>query len=190
MNFENALTKVLKEEGGYVNDPADSGGATNRGITQATYDLFRDGKDLDRRAVRYATKLETAEIYEGFWIRCGADRLPAGLNLSVFDFSVNAGPRRGVGTLQEIVGTKVDGIVGPKTLAAVRKLDVLKLISDYAEKRRVFYNSLASRRPKDKKFLKGWLLRTNRVERESLKAANEANPPAPTSSSAGDDATQ
>jgi lysozyme family protein len=187
MNFENALPKILKEEGGYVNDPSDSGGATNRGITQATYDLYRDSKDLERRHVRFARMTETAEIYEQFWNRCGADKLPAGLNLSVFDFSVNAGPRRGVATLQHIVGTTPDGIIGSKTLAAVRRRDTRKLISEYAEARRDFYNSLASRRTKDKKFLRGWLLRTNRVEQASLKAAdNEASTSDPAGTTTGE----
>jgi lysozyme family protein len=186
LKFENALPKILREEGGYVNDPDDSGGATNRGITQETYNIYRDGKGLDRRPVRYSTIQETAEIYENFWKRCGADHLPAGLNLSVFDFSVNAGPRRGVITLQRLVGTKPDGIVGPNTLKAVRRKDVRELISAYAMARREFYESLASRRQKDKKFLKGWLLRTGRVERASLKAAEDETKTAdPTSTTPG-----
>lgn len=168
--FTNAFKHVLKEEGGYVNDPADSGGATNRGVTQQTYDRHRDSKNLDRRHVRYLTIAETENIYETYWKDCKADQLPAGINLMHFDFAVNAGVRRAAITLQRCVGVDDDGIIGPKTLAAVQERNSENLIKAYAESRRGFYRNLAERRPKDRRFLNGWLLRTNRMEEKSLNA--------------------
>lgn len=35
MNIEQYLEELIKREGGYVNNPADRGGATKYGITQA-----------------------------------------------------------------------------------------------------------------------------------------------------------
>lgn len=166
--FSEILKLVLKEEGGYVNDPADSGGATNRGVTQDNYNRYRDRVNQDRRHVRYLTLQETEAIYDTYWKDCKADQMPAGINIMHFDFAVNAGPRQAALTLQRCVGVLDDGVIGPKTLAAVAEKNGESLIKAYAESRRGFYRNLAERRPKDRKFLNGWLLRTNRVEKKSL----------------------
>jgi lysozyme family protein len=172
--FDSAYSFVKKEEGGYVNDPADSGGATMAGVTQATYDAFRKKKKLTLRPVRQSTLAERKEIFEGIWRDCRADRLPHGLSLLHFDFAVNAGNRRAAITLQRTVGVRDDGIIGPRTLQAVADTqDIEGAIIEYAELRRVFYRGLAHTRPKDLRFLRGWLLRTNRAERMALKEYND-----------------
>jgi len=171
MKFENVLNKILKEEGGFVNDPADSGGKTKAGITQKTYDAFRRKKHVPTRSVAFARKVEIAEIYENIWVESRAALLHPGLNLMHFDFAVNAGNLKSAITLQQLVDVTQDGIIGPKTLAAAALQHPEELIMRYADARRAFYNALASRREKDKRFLRGWLLRTNRIENESLTAA-------------------
>ena len=169
MSMNDATYKfLLKEEGGYVNDPSDSGGATNRGVTQATYDAYRTRKKLPVRHVRLCTHAETRTIYDGIFASSSASALPAGLSLIHFDFAANAGNSQAAKTLQRALGVKDDGIIGPKTLAAVRKAIIPDLIIEYAEIRRAFYRMLSEKRPKDMKFLKGWLLRTNRAERAAL----------------------
>jgi lysozyme family protein len=120
--------------------------------------------------------IETEEIYHGIWKSCKADKLPTGVNVMHFDFAVNAGNVRAAKTLQAVLDVEQDGKIGPVTLAAVALLPPKEFITDYAEARRVFYNSLASRRPKDKKFLRGWLLRTNRCESTALKALEQSAP--------------
>lgn len=174
--FAEILKLVLKEEGGYVNDPADSGGATNRGVTQDNYNRYRDRTNQDRRHVRYLTLEETETIYDTYWKDCKADQLPAGINIMHFDFAVNAGSRQAALTLQRCVGVLDDGVIGPKTLAAAIEKNGESLIKAYAESRRSFYRNLAERRPKDRKFLNGWLLRTNRVEKKSLDAYRGSAP--------------
>lgn len=164
---------ILKEEGGYVNDPSDSGGATNRGVIQTTYDTYRIAKGLPKRPVKLSTLEETRDIYSGVFRDCRADTLPAGLALIHFDFAINAGNRQAARTLQRAVGVTDDGIIGPKTIAAASTFNTKDAIINYAELRRVFYKTLAARRPKDQKFLKGWLLRTNRAEREALAQIRE-----------------
>ena len=173
--FANAFKHVVKEEGGYVNDPADSGGATNRGVTQQTYDRHRDAKNMDRRHVRYLTIAETEEVYELYWKDCKANELPDGINLIHFDFAINAGIRRAAITLQRCLGVEDDGIIGSKTLAAAQERNSEDTIRAYAEARRGFYRHLAERRPKDRRFLNGWLLRTNRIEAKSLDSYRRAN---------------
>jgi lysozyme family protein len=175
MMFTDAYVFVAKEEGGYVNDPADSGGATNGGVTQATYDSFRKRIRLDARPVRYITRVEKEQIFAGIWKDCKADLLPAGLNLMHFDFAVNAGNNRAAKTLQATLAVEEDGKIGPQTLAAIGGKDVEVLIIEYAAKREQFYRSLAERRPKDQKFLRGWLLRTKRCTERALGAYRAAN---------------
>jgi lysozyme family protein len=174
--FSTVYPLILREEGGYVNDPADSGGATNRGVTQENYDRFRDSMNHARRPVRYLTLAETETIYEKYWKDCNADQMPTGINIMHFDFAVNAGIRRAAITLQRCLGVQDDGVIGPKTLAAVAEKNGESLIKAYAESRRGFYRSLAERRPKDRKFLNGWLLRTNRVEKKSIDAYRGSTP--------------
>lgn len=166
--FDTAYMFVGKEEGGYVNDKSDSGGATNGGVTQATFDAWRKSQKLEPKAVRYISSHEKKAIFKNIWEDCKASQLPAGINILHFDYAVNAGNFRAATTLQECVGVEVDGKIGPKTLVAVAEADQESLIKKYTEARRAFYTSLAARRPKDQKFLKGWLLRTTRAEKEAL----------------------
>lgn len=179
--FYEAVNTILDEEGGFVNDPADSGGATNRGIIQKTYDAYRTRKGLPTRSVRYSTKIEAIEIYEGIWRDCKASELLNGPNLVHFDFAVNAGNGRAALTLQKAVDVTQDGIIGPKTIAAANTLPPEVLVKTYSDLRRDFYNVLATKRPKDKKFLKGWLARVDRVEKKALLLLKN-NGPLPTKS--------
>jgi lysozyme family protein len=119
-NFDFALTEVLKHEGGYVNHPRDPGGATNRGVTQATYDRYRRSRALIPRDVRHITWVELKNIYKNeYWHRVRGDDLPDGLDLAVFDFAVNSGPARAAQFLQRLAGAEADGLIGPATLRAV-----------------------------------------------------------------------
>ncbi len=77
-NFERALALVLKHEGGYVDHPADPGGATNRGVTRATLAAWR-GRPVSKAEVRALTRLEASAIYrKNYWDAVRADELPAG----------------------------------------------------------------------------------------------------------------
>lgn len=122
--FAACLEIVLKEEGGYADNPADPGGPTKFGITQATLAAWRNispASALPKAEIAGLGREEAAAIYRArYWDRCNAGALPAGLDLAVFDFAVNSGPDRAVKTLQQLVGARADGIVGPRTLDAVK----------------------------------------------------------------------
>ena len=63
---------------------------------------------------------DVAPIYrKNYWDRMKCDDLPTGLDLCVFDFGVNAGTGRSAKYLQRMIGTTVDGGIGPNTLRAV-----------------------------------------------------------------------
>lgn len=94
-SYAAALEFTLKFEGGYVNHPKDPGGATNYGVTQATYNRHRASKGLGPQAVRKITIAEVREIYrKGYWNAVKGDLQPAGVDAAVFDFGVNSGPAR------------------------------------------------------------------------------------------------
>lgn len=93
MTFETALQQILKWEGGFVDHPADPGGATNQGVTQATYDAHRARAGLPTRSVEFISTSEVESIYrEAYWLRAGCpDIAPPALALCVFDAAVNSG---------------------------------------------------------------------------------------------------
>jgi lysozyme family protein len=91
----------LREEGGYVDDPADPGGATNMGITLATYREWSDDPHLGDLQVNEMTPKTARAIYRSlYWSPLRADALPPGVDLSVFDMGVNAGIWRSTRLLQ------------------------------------------------------------------------------------------
>jgi len=122
--FEACLARVLEQEGGYADHPADPGGATNLGITRRTLAAWRGVRpwwQLPKAAVKTLARPEAGRIYRGlYWNRCAGQNLPAGLDLALFDFAVNSGPERAIKALQKIVRVKADGFIGPVTLGAVR----------------------------------------------------------------------
>ena len=118
--FDACLAFTLREEGGYVDDPADPGGATNMGITLATYRQWSDDPGLGSPRVEDMTERTARAIYRSlYWNPLRADTLPIGVDLSVFDMGVNAGIWRSARLLQRALGftgEEVDGCIGPETL--------------------------------------------------------------------------
>lgn len=147
--FNRAIKYVLKHEGGLVNDPADPGGLTNRGITK------RDYPHLD---IVNLTEAETIEIYRrDYWRPVYDEMTDKDAACKVFDMAVNMGHSRAHKLLQRAVGALDDGVFGPATLAAANACHNLteRLCKQQAD----FYRLLASRRPALNKFLRGWLRR-------------------------------
>jgi lysozyme family protein len=156
-NYDKCLETILHHEGGYVNHPEDPGGETNMGVTKRVYEDFggtKDMKDLEFDDV--------APIYKkNYWDRVKGDHLPIGLDLCVFDFGVNAGTGRSAKYLQSLIGTTVDGGIGPNTLKAVdayvEEVGIEEAIRGFQQKRQDFYESLDT----FKTFGRGW---TRRVD--------------------------
>jgi lysozyme family protein len=159
-NFPACLEVVLHHEGGWSDHKDDPGGATMKGVTLATFSNFL-GRPATKDELRNISDEQINAIYHrNYWGRVAGDRLSSGLDLSVFDMAVNAGVSRSVRMLQEIVGSTPDGVLGPRTLAAVAEQDTLSLIRQYAEERRRFYKSLKT----FDVFGRGWLRRVDEVE--------------------------
>ncbi|RMF00177.1 MAG: hypothetical protein D6773_11885 [Alphaproteobacteria bacterium] len=170
-NFKAALKLVLAHEGGFSNHPHDPGGATMRGITQRVYDAYRKRHGKKTRSVREISDAEISAIYRHqYWERIAGDALPSGVDYCVFDAAVNSGAGRAARWLQAIVGEDVDGIIGERTLAAVRRMDVAQLIDAFCDRRLAFVRSLRTW----KWFGKGWARRIADVRARALAMAHGA----------------
>lgn len=164
--FDQGLAFTLPQEGGYVNDPRDAGGATNHGVTQGAYDVFRDRTGQPRRAVIFITDAEVRQLYlEDFWQPACCDSMPSPVAITHFDWSVNHGVSGAKQTLQLCLGVAVDGVVGPATLAAVAALVAPR---DFAVKynaaRRAWYLARVQAKPDQAAFLKDWLDRVDALD--------------------------
>jgi len=161
-NYNDCLTRLLKDEGGYTNDPSDSGGATNFGITIKDYRLYinKNGTPLD---VKNMTVDQAKTIYKSkYWDALNCDTLKSGVDYTCFDYGVNSGlgrPRKAL--------AKFNSLSGP---------DLIKAIND---ERRAFLKQLEIDRPKDKKYDAGWMARVSRVNDYSLQLAKKNNTSGP-----------
>lgn len=169
--FERALEFVLRWEGGYVNHPADPGGATNRGITQVTYDQWRARQNLPARSVQELTDEEMYSIYRArYWERGCCGELPEQIGLVHFDGCVNHGRQNAAKILQRTLKVADDGAVGSATLAAAASVDDKATALALVERRREFYRDIVASKPSSRVFLKGWMNRMDALQAELEKA--------------------
>lgn len=159
--FAECLAYVLRHEGGYSNHRTDRGGATNRGITQATYDEWRVGNGLSRNPVVGISQAEIEAIYHGrYWRPVRADDLPVPLDLVVFDAAVQHGAGRAAKWLQRVVGAVPDGRIGPQTLDALRATvaagGLARVVQDVLDIREDFYAEIVANDPSQAVFSRGW----------------------------------
>jgi len=160
------VDEIIRREGGATetNDPDDSGGRTKYGISERAHpEAWADGD------VSYD---EARTIYEKVYILDEKFHLipDEKLKHQVIDFGVPSGPDRAARLLQQVLGVPVDGSIGPKTLEAIKNYPSGKLFGidvpgivllnlAFRDAREIYYAALAKRRPKDLKYLVGWLRR-------------------------------
>lgn len=162
-NFDKCLEIILQHEGGYVDHPEDPGGATNMGITKATYEQWV-GHKVDKETIKNLHPEVVASIYkQKYWDTVRGDELPSGVDLSVFDWGVNAGPARAAKGLQRVCMVNRDGVIGPITLKAAYDQPAEDIIRQLHYHRQQFYLSLKTFRT----FGRGW----TRRNKETLEAA-------------------
>jgi lysozyme family protein len=79
--FNKCLPIILNFEGGFSDIPSDHGGATNKGIIQKVYNLYRISKGLEIQSVEFISNDEVQEIYyNNYWLICKADQMPLQLS--------------------------------------------------------------------------------------------------------------
>ncbi len=166
--FEICLAEVLRHEGGYVDHRVDPGGATNMGITRKTLARWRNVSpwwNLPKTEVRNLTRTEAGRIYRaGYWNLCRAGDMPPGIDLALFDYAVNSGPDRAVRVLQAVLGVVVDGLVGPLTIGAAARANVVTVVNALCDRRLGFLKSLST----FSSFGRGWTSRVASVRSAAL----------------------
>lgn len=158
---------ILNWEGGFANVPGDRGGATNKGVTLATFrSVYGQGRTVTD--LKRMTNKQWMHIFrEYFWDKWKADNIQsqAIANLLV-DWLWTSGSY-GVKLPQKILGVKIDGIVGPKTLAAINNYpDQQLLFNELWHEREAYFNRIG--KGTQAKFLKGWLNRLNGIQWDGL----------------------
>jgi len=152
-----------------VNDPLDRGGATNKGITQKTYNAYLTKHQLPLRSVEDIDDDEVGEIYkQEYWDKCMCSDIPFPLDLIVFDSAIQHGVSRASKWLQNCVGSVPDGVVGINTIYSLhgKVLDkrIQDVIENYLNGRISFYAQIISNDPSQKKFANGWKNRMDALE--------------------------
>lgn len=172
-----------------MNDPADAGGATNKGVTIATWrnvGYDKDGdNDIDVKDLKLLTDTDVKNrvLKPHYWDRWKADQIQSQKVANILVDWVWGSGKHGIVIPQRLLGVKDDGIVGSKTLSAVNFADPDQLFEAIFQARVDFFNditrtSIAKYEKKigrkateselmkhtSKRFLKGWLNRLNDIK--------------------------
>ena len=183
-NVDKLLPYILKWEGGFVNDPADTGGATNKGVTIATwrqvgYDKDGDG-DIDVADLKLLSDADVRNrvLKPAFWDRWKAENIQSQKVANILVDWVWGSGKHGIVIPQRLLGVNPDGVVGNKTLSAVNFADPdqlfdaiynarVKFLKDITASSVAAYEKKIGRKATEKelmkytkkRFLKGWLSR-------------------------------
>lgn len=159
---------ILSFEGGFVNSPKDRGGATNRGVTIATwkaqgYDKNGDGV-IDVKDLRLITEADAVAIMrKNYWNRWRADEIvDQSLANELVDWTWSSG-RNGIIIPQKLLSVSADGIVGPKTIAALNGTYAPVFFEQLRKRRLNFIDGIVKNDPSQKCHLAGWYRRINAI---------------------------
>jgi lysozyme family protein len=165
--FDIFLPMLLKFEGGYVDDPEDPGGETNKGVTMATFQSCSHellGVDPTSDNLKALTDAQAGIIYKAlYWNKIQGDAIALqDLANIVCDFFVNSGSHA-TKLLQSVMidmgaSISADGVIGPGSIQALSGLPQVEVYRRYKQGRIAFYQNLGQKFPR---FLKGWLNRVN-----------------------------
>lgn len=183
MNFENAHKLVGIAEGGYVNDPKDNGGETIFGISRKFNPQFSGWKDIDLWKSRGNTEPSAltkiakgdkyfmdrvAAFYRGlYWNKCQCESLHNLIRYPVYSCAVNCGVKIASIFLQRAVGAKDDGIIGRKSLIALSDFPPQEILKSFYQQWDKYYDRIVERDPKQKRFIKGWKNRIEKVKKDN-----------------------
>jgi len=169
-----ALPAVLEFEGGYSDDPNDSGGPTNFGITQAEYDAHRSACGETPQSVKLISQAEYQNIYRNnYWTPIHGDDLPYPLDWLTFDAAVNMGVGTAISLLAEASGAQDPHYTVDPALLALIQRDCATLAGTHAVKeadisdRIALYREIVADHSQDSVFLQGWLNRAAQLSAES-----------------------
>jgi lysozyme family protein len=160
--IEGAFSKIATDPGNWTGGAVGSGKllGTMQGISAYFLWSLPPGDPYHQRDPSTLTPQDTQAIYKAhFWDAVHGDDLPPNVAGLLFDAAVNQGQGWAPMMLQSAVGATMDGVIGPKTLAAVRAMDVLTLHATIGWLREVRYRQDADFAT----FGHGWIIRLCRV---------------------------
>jgi len=161
-NFDTAILTVLKNEGGYVDNPSDPGGATNFGISYRFLSSLEKNKTVTYSDIRALTQDQAIAIYKSqWWDRYQYGRInDQSIATKLLDLSVNMGAANAHTSIQRAIrsvnGVRLneDGILGDESIKEINAVNSIELLcalkSEAAGRYREFKNP---------HFLEGWLNR-------------------------------
>ncbi len=153
-DFQHCIDRILAEEGGLSDHPADPGGLTNYGISQREYPTL----DIATLTLDDAQALYRRD----YWQPINGDNLPTGLDLLLLDCAINQGPDTAIKLLQQALRIKDDGVLGPKTLAAAERA-MPDVLDNFAAERALRYEFNRN----EETFGRGWYRRLLRMHRHA-----------------------
>jgi len=180
-HFTDALIDdIIKREGSFVNHPADKGGPTKFGITQATLANWL-GRTASTDDVKNLTQEEAKRIYQARYVAPFMQLVYPPLIEQCVDAGVNHGVGQAIKLLQRALGKPIvaDGIIGPQTLAAVEKADGNALTALYIAVRLELYATILQRDSSQLAFAAGWMNRMAGMTRAYSKSLPAPASPAP-----------
>ena len=175
MSWDRAIAFTLRWEGGYVNNPADKGGPTNRGITQGTLAAAYASGIVKHCNIKALSKAEAMSIYHTkYWDPYDWGRYGEPVDMIMFDMAVNHGMGGAARIAQRAcvslgASIAIDGKWGPQTRGVLYEVawkNGLALSKMLITKRLAFYDRIVAARPSQKSFLKGWRNRTFALAKE------------------------
>lgn len=162
---EQVLDWILKDEGGLTDHPSDNEGITKYGVTKSDLtELWgRPAKDSD---VKNLSLEEAKNIFRRlYWNPLKCSELPPAIAYMVMDAGLLHGVYRSSIWLQKAVGVRMDGQVGPKTIAAVKAADPAAVLESITASRM----ARAKSHPDYRDFGRGWINRITRVKTRATK---------------------
>jgi lysozyme family protein len=154
------VPKILKCEGGYVNNPFDKGGATNMGVTLAAWQHLGHPTATEED-IKNLTHDDFKIVIRQYWNQWQGDRIN---NQSIAEILVDwvwGSGIWGIKIPQQILGVVADGQVGNKTIEALNSANQTELYKKIFEARKNFLNQIVEHDESQSIFLKGWLNRLN-----------------------------
>ena len=155
---------------GWADDPDDLGGQTMVGVTMATYEEYCRRKGYPKPTTGRLMDLSYNDwksiLKMLYWDRWNADEIRSQSIAEIVCDFVWASGVHGIKVPQDLVGVVPDGIVGPKTLAAVNSRNPRELFDQIKIARFDFIEDICRKRPANNKFKRGWMNRINDIKFE------------------------
>jgi len=159
-SFETYAPRLRRWEGNkFVCDPDDMGGATKGGVTLDTFQMVF-GADKTAEDLKNMTEDQWRHVMKDhFWDKCKADDIKNQSVAEIFvDWCINAGIGKVV-YVQNMVGTDPDGVVGPKTIAAINAADQARLHRRIKLARAKRFLNQIEAKTSQMKYFNGWFAR-------------------------------